>query len=198
MMKYSLVFFTMFTLIGTVFSQESPQSTIEGAVMIDSAKDNQTLNVVVTRVFDAPAQDVWRAWTDPDFVMKWWGPVGFTSPVAKIDSREGGKSLVCMRSPDGQDMYSTWTYRKIVPHERIEYIFNFADQDGNKLDPVALGLPPGIPKDGHHVVVFKSLADGKTEMTITEHGYTSEQTVAMSKAGLEQCVDKMAALFRKS
>ena len=68
--------------------------------------------------------------------MQWWGPEGFTCPVAKMDFREGGTSLVCMRAPKefgGQDMYNTWSYRKIVPLERIEYILNFTDKDGEKI-----------------------------------------------------------------
>jgi uncharacterized protein YndB with AHSA1/START domain len=157
-------------------------------------------NVVVTRVFDAPIEQVWRAWVDPEYVMRWWGPHGFTCPVAKMDFREGGASLVCMRAPQeygGQDMYSTWTYTKIVPNERIEYVFNFSDQDGHKLTPAQVGLPAGIPEDGHHVVVFKDLGDNRTEMTMTEHGYTSDQARDISKAGLEECLDKMAASFAR-
>jgi uncharacterized protein YndB with AHSA1/START domain len=68
--------------------------------------------------FSAPIELVWKAWTDPEYVMRWWGPDYFTSPSAKIDFREGGTSLVCMRAPvdfGGQDMYSTWVYQKIVP-----------------------------------------------------------------------------------
>ncbi len=67
-------------------------------------------DLIVTRVFDAPVELVWKAWTDPEYVMRWWGPDHFTSPSAKIDFREGGTSLVCMRAPEefgGQDMYST-------------------------------------------------------------------------------------------
>lgn len=156
-------------------------------------------NVVVTRVFDAPVEQVWKAWSDSDYVRQWWGPQGFTCPIAKMDFREGGASLICMRAPQeygGQDMYSTWTYTKIVPNERIEYIFNFGDKDGNKLTPAQAGIPPGVPEDGHHVVTFKTLGNNRTEMTMTEHGYTTAQAHDMSKAGLEQCLDKMAASFK--
>ena len=153
-------------------------------------------NVVVTRIFDAPVEQVWKAWVDPEMVMQWWGPTGFTCPLARMDFREGGTSLVCMRAPKefgGQDMYNTWTYSSIVPMERFEYVFRFSDKDGNTMDPVDVGMPPGIPRDGHHVVTFKDLSDSVTEMTVTEHGYTSDQVADMSKAGLEQCLDKMAA-----
>ena len=60
---------------------------------------NETERMVVTRIFDAPRELVWKAWTDPQYVMQWWGPKGFTAPVCKIDFRVGGKFLCCMRSP---------------------------------------------------------------------------------------------------
>ena len=52
-----------------------------------------------------------------------------------------------------------------------------------------------MPEDGHHVVTFKEIGDNRTEMTVVEHGYTSDQAQAISRAGLEQCLDKMAAIF---
>ena len=63
-----------------------------------------------------------------------------------MNLREGGTSLVCMRAKQfgGYAMYNTWTYKKIVPLQRIEFILNFADKDGNKLNPANIGLPPGI------------------------------------------------------
>jgi uncharacterized protein YndB with AHSA1/START domain len=154
-----------------------------------------TYDVVVTRVFDAPIDRVWGAWRDPEQVKKWWGPAGFTCPLAEMDFREGGTSLVCMRAPaeyGGQDMYSTWTYTTIVPNQRIEYIFNFADKNGGKLSPAEAGIEAGVPEDGHHVVRFRDLGGARTELTVTEHGYTTEQARDVSRAGLEQCVDKMA------
>lgn len=162
--------------------------------MTDTAKMAKKKDLVVTRIFDAPVERVWNAWRDPEQVMRWWGPKGFTSPLAKIDFREGGTSLVCMRSPDGRDFYNTWEYRKIVPMKLIEFIQNFANKDGKKADPVAHGLPPDFPQDVRSTVTFKAL-DGKTEMTVTEYGYTSDQMLEMSKAGLEECLDKMAAIF---
>ena len=154
-----------------------------------------TKDLSVTRTFDAPVERVWKQWSESENVMRWWGPKGFTSPLAKIDFREGGVSLVCMRAPKefgGFDMYNTWSYRKIVPHERIEFVLNFSDKDGNKLDPAKIGLPPGIPPDVPHIITFKALGDKKTEMTVSEFGYTTDQAVETSKAGLEQCLDKMA------
>ena len=96
--------------------------------------------------------------------MQWWGPEGFTSPLAKMDFREGGTSLVCMSSPEYGDQYSTWQYRKIVPMQRIEYIHNLADKDGNKIDPTSIGMPADFPQDLCNLVTFKDLGDGKTDL----------------------------------
>lgn len=152
-------------------------------------------DVVVSRTFNASLRQVWRAWTEPAEVMRWWGPVGFTAPVARMAVREGGTSLVCMRSPDGHDLYNTWTYQRVVPQERLEFVLDFADADGNVVDPVDIGLPEDIPHPVRHHVVLADVGDGRTMLTVTEFGYTSEQMYEMSKIGLEQCLDKMAASF---
>jgi uncharacterized protein YndB with AHSA1/START domain len=157
-------------------------------------------NLVVTRVFDAPIERVWRAWVEPEMVKQWWGPDGFTCPLAEIDFRQGGTSLVCMRAPEeygGQDMYNTWTYQEIVPMERFVYILCFADKYGNMMDPAHQGLPPEVPKEVRNEVTFKQLGNGKTEVTIMEYDWPEGQTMEMSRQGLEQCLDKMAAIFAK-
>jgi uncharacterized protein YndB with AHSA1/START domain len=155
--------------------------------------------MVITRVFNAPVEQVWKAWSDSEQVKRWWGPNGFTCPVANVDFHEGGVSLVCMRAPaefGGQDMYNTWTYTTIVPMELIEFVHNFADKDGNKVAPSAHGLPPEIPFDVPHRLTFKAIGDHQTEFTVTEFGYPSEQLVEMSRAGMEQCLDKLAETFQ--
>ena len=185
--------------IGT-FSLGADSETGAIKTMPQNNESTITKDLVVTRTFDAPVDEVWRYWADSEKVKQWWGPKGFTTPVAEMDFREGGASLVCMRAPKefgGQDMYNIWTYTKILPMERIEFILNFADKDGNKHDPAKMGMPPGIPKDVRHVVTFKAVGDNKTEMTVTEYGYASDQVVEMSKQGLEQCLDKMAAALAK-
>ena len=152
-------------------------------------------NLVVTRVFDAPVEQVWKAWVDPEYVMQWWGPNGFTAPLARMDFREGGTSLVCMSSPQFGDLYSTWYYQEIVPMQRIDYIHNLADKDGNRIDPTTVGMPPDFPQDVRSVNIFKALSEDKTELTVTEYDWTEGQMMEMSRMGLEQCLDKMAAIF---
>lgn len=158
----------------------------------------ETFDVVLTRIFAVPVERVWRAWTDGAEIRKWWGPTGFTCPVAEVDFREGGTTRVVMRAPPewgGMDMHNAWTYTLIRPHERFEYVFRFVDRDGRRLKPAEVGVPPGVPEEVHHVVTFRSLPGGRTEMTIIEHGYTAIEARDLSKLGLEQCIDKMEAAF---
>ena len=164
------------------------------------SSEPKKVDLVVTRVFAAPVERAWKAWTDSELVMQWWGPTGFTCPVARMDFREGGTSLVCMRAPKefgGQDTYNTWTYEKIVPMNRFVYVNRFSDKDGNAMDPVKQGLSPDIPKEMRHEVTFRELGKDKTEVTVIEYGWPLGPMMEMSKTGLEQCLDKMAALFVK-
>ncbi len=155
-------------------------------------------DMTVTRVFDAPVDRVWHAWTDSEWLKRWWGPTGFTCPVANLDVREGGTSLVCMRAPaeyGGHDLYNTWTYHKLEPHQRIEFIQRFADAQGNLLSPADLGLPAGVPAEVPHVLTFNMLGDDRTELTITEYGYPTIEIAGFSRMGMEQCLDKLATIL---
>lgn len=155
------------------------------------------LSFTVRRILDAPVDAVWNAWSDPDKVKEWWGPHGFTSPLCRMDFREGGTTLVSMKSPDFGEVFNTWTYSRIEPNKRIEFVMRFSDSEANPLDPAVVGVPPGVPSEVPHVVTFQDVGDGRTEMTITEHGYTSQQAVELSKAGQEQVVDKLAASLER-
>jgi len=78
---------------------------------------NEIERLVVTRVFDAPRALVWKARTDPKYIMQWWGPKGFTAPVCQMDFRVGRKLLCCMKAPDGQEFWNAVEYHEIVLHE---------------------------------------------------------------------------------
>ncbi len=158
----------------------------------------ETFDMVISRTFDAPVSDVWKAWTEGDYVRNWWGPSGFTAPVADMDVREGRSSLVGMRAPDemgGFEHYHTWSYQKVVPEERLEFVQHFADRQGNAIDPASVGMPPGIPMEVPHVLTFASSPDGGTDFTVTEFGYTSPDVVELSRGGMNECLDKLAALL---
>src|ERR1700689_4045546 len=77
--------------------------------------------LTITRVFDAPRNIVFAAWTDAKQLAQWWGPTGFTNPVCEIDVRPGGAIRIDMRAPDGTIYPMTGVFVEIVPLERIVF-----------------------------------------------------------------------------
>jgi uncharacterized protein YndB with AHSA1/START domain len=158
----------------------------------------KTFEVRATREFPVPVETAYAAWTESDLVKQWWGPTGFTCPVARMDVRAGGVSLVAMRAPEeygGMDMYNTWTYTVVEPPNRLEYEMRFADSDGRTTSPATAGIPAGVPDVVQHVVTFERLDGDRSRIQVTEYGYTDEQARDMSQAGLDQCLDKLERLL---
>ncbi len=104
---------------------------------MDMAKQAATTTadreIVVSRVFDAPRELVWEAWTDPRHVIHWWGPDGFTTTIEKMDVRPGGVWKLIMHGPDGTDYPNKSTFTEVVKPERI----CFSHGGGRKGDPAA-------------------------------------------------------------
>jgi len=86
---------------------------------------------VISRTFDAPRDLVWKAWTERERLMQWFGPKGFKMATAKLDFRPGGILHYCLRSADGTEMWEKFTYREIVAPERIVLVNSFSDEQGN-------------------------------------------------------------------
>src|SRR6185436_11328999 len=140
---------------------------------------SETERMVVTRVFDAPRELVWKAWTDPKYVMQWWGPKGFITPFCKMDFRVGGKFLCCMRDPDGQEFWNAGEYHEIVPHEKIVSSMYFSDAQGNKVEPAHYGIEHEAIDGVHDVTTFEDLGNGQTRLTFI--GNEGESRLAVSK-----------------
>jgi uncharacterized protein YndB with AHSA1/START domain len=147
--------------------------------------------VVMERIFDAPPDLVWQAWTDPEHLKRWWGPQSFTAPVAQIDLRVGGKYLFCMQDPDGNQFWSTGTYKEIVPGERLVCTDSFADEHGNIVSAESYGME-GFPLELEVVVTFEDLG-GKTRMTVTHYGMPAGEMRQGATVGWNQSFDKLAA-----
>src|SRR5262245_59904437 len=84
---------------------------------------------VIARAFNVPRDELWKAWTDREQLMQWFGPKGFTMPVAKLDFRRGGTFLYCLESK-GHRMWGKFVYREILPPERIVLVNSFSDENG--------------------------------------------------------------------
>jgi uncharacterized protein YndB with AHSA1/START domain len=148
--------------------------------------------MVVTRTFDAPRELVWKAWTDPKYVIQWWGPKGFTAPVCKIDFRVGGKFLIGMRTPDGQEFWNGGEYHEIVPYEKIVSSMYFSDAEGNKVDPAELGIEHEAIEDAFDVTLFEDLGNGQTRLTFIGNEPLESAKNSGQMEGWIQILDKLA------
>jgi uncharacterized protein YndB with AHSA1/START domain len=109
--------------------------------------------VIITRVFDAPRELVFKAWTEPDRLMRWWGPQHWTNPVCDVDLRVGGSWRIVMRAPDGGEYPCGGEYLEIVEPELLVFTNNPYDGQGNAL------------LEGLTSVTFEDL-NGKTKLTL--------------------------------
>jgi uncharacterized protein YndB with AHSA1/START domain len=147
--------------------------------------------ITITRVYDAPRELVWKAWTEPEQFKRWWGPKAFTAPVSKIDLRVGGKYLSCMRGPDGKDYWSTGVYREIVPNERIVVTDSFSDEKGNIVPASHYGMAGDWPLELLVTVTFEELGD-KTKMILRHEGIPSGLMRELTETGWSESFDKLA------
>jgi uncharacterized protein YndB with AHSA1/START domain len=149
-------------------------------------------DLVVRRIFDAPIDLVWRAWTESELVVKWWGPKYYVSPSCSIDRRVGGKFLFCMRAPaeqGGQDSYTAGVYKRIQPKRLLEFTQVLADKEGKTIDPAAAGLPPDFPGEMLTTVTFEARGE-MTKVVLTTLGWTPGQMFVFALAGWHQSMDK--------
>jgi uncharacterized protein YndB with AHSA1/START domain len=117
---------------------------------------------ILTRVFDAPRELVWKAWTERERLMEWFGPKGCTMSTANMDFRAGGIFHYCMKLPNGNEMWGKFVYREIVAPEKIVLVNSFSDAKGGL---TRHPMSPTWPLEMLATTTFADV-DGKTELTI--------------------------------
>jgi uncharacterized protein YndB with AHSA1/START domain len=157
-----------------------------------SADDIKTFaerELTITRIFNAPRERVFKAWTDPKELAKWWGPKTFTNPVCEVDLKPGGALRIVMRAPDGAEYPMQGVFREIVPPSRLVFT-NIA-----------------LDKDGHHIIeglTTVTFADdgGKTKLTLHTSGVAMVDYAAAYLQGMEagwtQSLEKLEALVQRA
>lgn len=159
-----------------------------------NAPTTATDELVIERVFDAPRELLWKAWTEPERAMRWWGPRGFTAPHCEIDLRVGGKYLFAMQSPDwneGRPIWSTGVYREIVPPERLVCTDCFADEQGNVVPATHYGMEGDFPLEMLVTVTFEDVG-GRTKMTLRHAGLPAGEHREGANEGWNSSFDKLA------
>jgi len=138
-----------------------------------------TKEVLLTRIIDAPRQQVFRAWTDPGQLAQWWGPENFTNPVCMLNVAPGGGMYIVMHAPDGTDYPVNGTFLEIIAPELLVFTSGiFEDRKGN--DQLEI----------QHTVIFDNAAD-KTKLTL-------HAVVTRAAPGLQSSVDRMSTGWSQS
>jgi len=143
-----------------------PQHTTAGLTTVTTPSDRE---IVSERVFDAPRDRVFAAFTDPELIPQWWGPRDQTTIVDQMDVRPGGAWRFVIRDSDGAENGFRGTYREVSPPERIVQTFEWE------------GMP------GHVLVETVTLEDlgGRTKMTNISLFHTTEERDGMLASGME-------------
>jgi uncharacterized protein YndB with AHSA1/START domain len=141
--------------------------------------------IVITRIFDAPRDLVFKVVTDPNLIPQWWGPKRLTTTVDKMDVRPGGVWRFVQRDPDGNEFAFNGVYREIVPPKRDVHTFEFE------------GMP------GHVILETSALEEhnGKTKLMVTDLFQTVEDRDGMFKSGMKEgateTMDRLEELLKK-
>jgi uncharacterized protein YndB with AHSA1/START domain len=124
----------------------------------------------MSRIFNAPREMVWKVYTDPELLPKWWGPRTTTTIVDKMDVQPGGLWRYIHQNNDGNEYGFNGVYQEVVAPERLSYTFEF--------EPMA----------GHicvETITFEALPNGKTKITARTTFDTLEDLEAVLQSGME-------------
>jgi uncharacterized protein YndB with AHSA1/START domain len=140
-----------------------------------------TLNM--QRTFDAPRALVWNAWSQPEVLVLWMGPVEWPAVKVANDFRVGGAWRICLRSPEtGEDLWQGGVYREIVEPARLVFTFKWDESHED-----------GPPADTLVTVVLTELDGGRTRMDFTHAGLKSEQSLTGHRHGWNSTIDRLEA-----
>jgi uncharacterized protein YndB with AHSA1/START domain len=143
--------------------------------MTDAATAQQ---IEITRVYDAPRELVWRAWTEPEELVQWWGPPGWSTPLESVtmDVRAGGEFRLTSRSDEGVEMPVAGVYREVVEQERLV------------LDEPA---EQAWHEGSESVVTFTDLGGGRTELVIRATIQTTDEMRETAERGMRATFDRL-------
>ena len=163
---------------------------------------NNLEEFVISRVFDAPRELVWKAFTEPQRMKEWWGPTGVTITKSEMDLRPGGSYHYAMRTPDGNTMWGKFVYREITPPSRMVLVSSFSDETGGVTrHPMA----PTWPLEMLSTFSFEE-EGGKTRFTVRWSPLNASEeeraTFVAGHASMQQgwggTLDKLAAYLAKA
>jgi uncharacterized protein YndB with AHSA1/START domain len=134
----------------------------------------------ISRILDAPRALVFKAWTQPEHLARWWGPHGFTLPSCQLELRQGGRFACDMRSPEGTLHRVRGVYREIIPPERLVFTWAWLDESGSP---------------GHETLVTVTFEEEGARTRLTLHQAIFESVTARDSHhhGWSESLERLAA-----
>ena len=123
--------------------------------------------VFIEETFNASVEKVFSAWTDPQKLMKWYAPEGCIIYFKQINIETGGKFHSCISNPQFGDCWAIGEYKEVLPNTKIVFTLINADEDGNPINPVEIGMDPDWPGETLVTVTFKA-ENGKTKLQLRQ------------------------------
>lgn len=125
---------------GAVEGGKQHLANLEEYLVSLSAGDDREPPFSISRVFAAPQEKVWDAWTRQEHLLRWFGPKGFTMVHATVDLRIGGTFHYCMQDPRGIEMWGRWVFQTIARPNNLEFISSFSNANGEAIPAPFPGL----------------------------------------------------------
>lgn len=123
-------------------------------------------DVVITRTVNFPRELVFRIWTDPEHLPRWYAPNDCSIRFQQLDIRPGGRFHSCVTTPGGYECWCAGEYLEISAPEKIVYTMNIADEQGNPRTSAEAGMDPEWPDETLVTVTFRTLGEQRTEVTL--------------------------------
>ena len=154
------------------------------------------LDLMITRMLDAPRELVFQAWTDPEQLVQWYAPPGCQIHFRQINIQEGGTFHSCIQTPDGFRCWCVGKYAEIVAPERIVFTMASANEDGQQIDSAAAGHDPDWPAETTVTVTLSEVA-GQTKLTLTQTVRESLAKRTGAHPSWIQMLDRLAELVER-
>ena len=147
---------------------------------MDRSSDATDRTLTITRTFDAPRELVFKVWSQPEHLVRWWSPKGFTTPSCEMEFRPGGSYRSVIRSPEGKEHRMRGVYHEVVPPERLVMTFVWEDEAGEL---------------GHETLITVTFAEeaGKTRLTFEQGVFETVESRDSHFGGWSQFMDSLAA-----
>ncbi|HEY0720689.1 MAG TPA: SRPBCC family protein [Gammaproteobacteria bacterium] len=173
------------------------QATRPSRARYPSLRSRRESAIVVSRNFTASQLRLFRAFTEPALLKRWWAPHGWSTPYVSVECRTGGVFHYCMRSPEGQAIWGRGIFREVAAPRRLVYVDAFADEEGNMVEPTLYGMSADHPREALVTITFAKIRGG-SRLTLRHELPRSFKERDMMQQGWNEMLDRLDVLLTET